>query len=296
MTQSSAIAIDGAPDAPQDVSAAALRTQPRAARRWGAVLREPLLHFAVLAGLIFGADRILHPPSNSDRVITVSSELRRQLIAGFDEDQQIKPTQEQLQKLIDFYVATEILFREGKSMGLDRGDDMIKARVAHKLQLLIFSDIDVGRPSEEQLAEWFAKHRDRFDVPEKFDFYLAAAASEQEARDDVARIAAGNEPEALQETARAFQGRPAANLIASFGEAFVKQLETLPRGQWQAVQSSEGWHVARVDGVSAAAPANLEQVRSSVVEAWRTEATRLRALDAVEKLKANYTVRYEDAR
>ncbi len=260
---------------------------------WRGLWREPLLHFAVLAAAIFGADRVLHPPSKSEKVIVITPEVRQQIIDAFDEDKQVKPSDEELRKMLDFWVATEVLFREGKAMGLDRNDEMIKARVAHKLQLLIFSDIDVGNPTESQAQEWFAKHRDRFDTPETFSFYMAPAGSEAKARDYVAQIAAGNEPESLQDTARAFQSRPAESLTAPFGDAFAGVLRTLPRGQWQAVQARDGWYVVRVDSSTAAVKISLEDARQAVMEGWKTDERRRRANEAVARLKTSYTVRDE---
>ncbi len=258
--------------------------------RTSALLREPLLHFCILAALVFGLDRLLHPPSRSERVITISKQMRQELIDRFDEDKLVKPTPQQLQQLIDFYVATEILYREGKSMGLERGDDMIRARIAHKLQLLIFSDIDVGNPSDEQLASWFAANRGRFDTPRKFDFYLGDAQSEEQAREFVEKIGRGEEPDSLREESRAFQGRPAKSIVEVFGEAFLARLSAMPRGVWQAIQSKEGWHVARVDGVTEAVPATLDGVRQTAVQEWKTEETRKRALIAVDRLKTSYTI------
>ena len=263
---------------------------------WRAIAREPLLHFVVIAGLVFGLDRLLHPPSQSERVITVTRQMRQELIDRFDEDKAVKPTPQQLQQLVDFWVATEILYREGRSMGLERGDDMVRSRIAHKLQLLIFSDIDVGDPSEEQLAEWFAKNHARFDTPQKLDFYLASAASEQEARDAVAKIGAGTEPESLQEQTRVFQGRPASSVAEVFGTAFLTQLLALPRNVWTAAQSKEGWHVVRVDGVTEAAASTLAAARQTAVQEWKTEETRKRALAAVDRLKTSYTIIDEGAR
>lgn len=284
--------------------ASAAGTPPRApatARAGGkrgplaSLAREPLLHFAVLAGLIFGADRLLHPPSQADRTIVVTKAQRQQLIDLYDEDKQRKPSPEELQKLVDFWVAGEILFREGKAMGLDRGDDMIKARVGHKLQLLIFSDIDVGLPSEEEFQAWFAKNRWRYDVPQTLNFYVANAKTEQEARDDVARIAAGQESAELEESARAFVGRPTSTVVATFGDEFVKALMKLPRGQWQPLQSKDGWHVVRLDGVTEGEPATLDTMRDKALQDWKGEATRRRANEALAKLKTNYIIRDEGA-
>ena len=113
--------------------------------------REPLLHFVLLGALIFGVDAVLHPPAKDDKVITVSKAMRQSFIDNFDEDKARVPSDAELEKMIESWVASEILYREGKSLGVDRGDDMIRDRVAFKLQLLIFDQIRVAQPTEDQL-------------------------------------------------------------------------------------------------------------------------------------------------
>ena len=76
--------------------------------------REPLLHFVVLGALVFAADLILHPPANDERVITVTKALRQSFIDNFDEDKERVPSDADLQKMIESWVASEILYREGK--------------------------------------------------------------------------------------------------------------------------------------------------------------------------------------
>src|SRR3954447_23424933 len=81
---------------------------------WRSLLREPLLHFLILGGLIFGIDAALHPPSKDDQTIVVTKALRQSFIDNFDEDKERAPSAETLDKMIDSWVASEILYREGK--------------------------------------------------------------------------------------------------------------------------------------------------------------------------------------
>src|SRR5215467_11323902 len=113
--------------------------------------REPLVHFVLLGALIFGIDASLRPPAKDDKVITVTKTMRQSFIDNFDEDKARVPSDTELQKMIESWVASEILYREGKTLGVDRGDDMIRDRVAFKLQLLIFDQVHVPQPTEEQL-------------------------------------------------------------------------------------------------------------------------------------------------
>ena len=255
--------------------------------------REPLLHFVLLGALIFGVDAVLHPPPKDDKVITVTKAMRQSFIDNFDEDKSRTPSDAELQKMIESWVASEILYREGKALGVDRGDDMIRDRVAFKLQLLIFDQIRVAQPTEDQLRAWFADNHERFDEQERVGFYLTPPTDEMTAQRQLADIEGQHESEDLQKQTRAILGRPISSLAASFGESFRDALLALPQGQWKMLQSKDGWHVVRLDSRRAGALANLDDVRDEAVRIWLTDETRKRAWEAVSRLKASYSVWYE---
>jgi hypothetical protein len=243
--------------------------------------------------LIFGVDAVLHPPAKDDKVITVSKAMRQSFIDNFDEDKARVPSDAELEKMIESWVASEILYREGKALGVDRGDDMIRDRVAFKLQLLIFDQIRVAQPTEEQLCAWFADNHERFDEQERVGFYLTQPTDEITAKRQLEEIQAEHESEDLQKQTRAILGRPVASLAPSFGEGFRDALLALPMGEWRVLQSKDGWHVVRLDSRRPGVLANLDDVRDEAVRIWLTDETRKRAWEAVSRLKAAYNVRYE---
>jgi len=255
--------------------------------------REPLLHFVLLGAIIFGVDAALHPPPKDDKVITVTKAMRQSFIENFDEDKSRVPSDAELEKMIESWVASEILYREGKALGVDRGDDMIRDRVAFKLQLLIFDQIRLPRPTEDQLRAWFADNHERFDEQERVGFYLTPPTDEMTAQRQLVDIEGQHESEELQKQTRAILGRPVASLAASFGEKFRDALLALPLGQWKILQSKDGWHVVRLDSRRAGVLASLDNVRDEAVRIWLTDETRKRAWEAVSRLKASYSVRYE---
>jgi parvulin-like peptidyl-prolyl cis-trans isomerase-like protein len=263
------------------------------ASRFGTLWREPLLHFAVLGGLIFGADAVLHPPAKDDKVITVTKAMRQSFIDNFDEDKERKPTDEDLRKMVEAWVASEILYREGKALGVDRGDDMIRDRVAFKLQLLIFDQVQVPQPNDDQLRDWFAQNHARYDEPERVGFYMTPATDKATAQQQLEDIRAQRESEDLREQTRAVLGRPVDSLAGGFGEGFRDGLLKMPQGEWDLLQSNDGWHVVRLDSREPGTLAKLEDVREDAAKMWHTEQTRKQAWDAVTRLKANYKVQYE---
>jgi hypothetical protein len=252
-----------------------------------------LLHFILLGAIIFGIDALLHPPAKDEKVIMVTKAMRQSFIDNFDEDKERAPSGDQLQKMIDSWVASEILYREGKMLGVDRGDETIRDRIAYKMQLLIFDQIRVPRPSDEQLQAWFAENHVRFDEPERVSFYITPPTDQATAQHQLEDIVQQRESEELQNLTRAILARPVASLAASFGEDFRDGLLTMPEGEWRLLQSKDGWHVARLDSRRPGNLASLDKVRDDAARIWHTEETRKLAWEAVKRLKASYQVRYE---
>ncbi|MBG0812464.1 peptidyl-prolyl cis-trans isomerase [Methylosinus sp. H3A] len=247
----------------------------------------------MIGGLVFAADAALHPPPKDERVITVGKALRQSFIDNFDEDKARTPSDVELQKMIDSWVASEILYREGKALGVDRGDDMIRDRIAYKLQLLIFDQVRLPQPTEERLRAWFEQNRARFDEPERVGFYLTPATDAVEATRWLEDIVGGRESEELRDRTRAILARPVTSLGPAFGEKFRDALLALPQETWAKLESKEGWHVVRIDSRHPGEPAIFENVRDEILRLWRTDEARARAWEAVNRLKASYTVRME---
>lgn len=255
--------------------------------------REPLLHFTLLGAIIFSIDAVLHPPAKDEKVITVTKAMRQSFIDNFDEDKERAPSGEQLQKMIDSWVASEILYREGKALGVDRGDETIRDRIAFKMQLLIFDQIRVPRPTDEQLQAWFAENHARFDEPERVSFYITPPTDRATAQRQLDDIVQQRESEELQHLTRAVLARPVESLAAGFGDNFRDQLLAIPEGEWKLLQSKDGWHVARLDSRRPGDLASLDKVRDEAARIWHTDETRKLAWEAVKRLKASYQVRYE---
>ncbi|WFU75119.1 peptidylprolyl isomerase [Bradyrhizobium sp. CB2312] len=278
---------------PNDVAHGATKSSRSLVSLFARLSREPLLHFTLLGAIIFGIDAVLHPPAKDEKVITVTKAMRQSFIDNFDEDKERAPSEAQLQKMIDSWVASEILYREGKALAVDRGDETIRDRIAYKMQLLIFDQIRVPRPTDEQLQAWFAENHGRFDEPERVSFYITPPTDQETAQRQLDDITQQRESEELQKLTRAILGRPVESLSASFGDNFRDGLLAMPEGEWKLLQSKDGWHVARLDSRQAGNLASLDSVRDEAARNWHTEETRKRAWEAVKRLKASYQVRNE---
>ena len=91
-----------------------------------ALIREPLLHFTLLAMLIFAADAALAPPEAPAEEIFVPANRVIQMAQSFALTAQRSPTPEDLHRLVDDYVKEEVQVREALALGLDRDDSYIR--------------------------------------------------------------------------------------------------------------------------------------------------------------------------
>jgi len=258
-----------------------------------ALWREPLLHFCILGGLIFAVDHVLHPPAQDDKTIVVTKSMQQAFIRGFSEDGDRTPTADQLNNMIDSWVGSEILYREGKALSVDKGDDMIRDRIAFKLQTLLFDQVQLENPSDEQLRAFFEKNRNRFDQPERVSFLLTVTSDEATARRQLEDIRAERETPEFRDQTRLFGNRPVDSLSTTFGDEFRTSLLGLPAGEWRVLKARDGWRIARLDARQPAVPARFEAVRDEVKRMWTTDETRRRAWAAVTRLKSNYDVKIE---
>lgn len=276
---------------------------PGRAPAWRHLLAEPLVHFLALGGVLFALSAALAPAPDQGRVIEVSADVRREIADVYRATHGRPPTTVELAPLVDNWIRTQVLYREALALGLDRGDEMIRERITHKMNLLVFSQVAVPPPTEAGLRAWFEANRARYDQPTRYDFFglLLEGAGGEASRmraEAVARQLDGEDaepPAELVAQVRVFANRDRAGVSALFGPGFADALAGLPLETWRALPAEgsgqAGWMAVRLARVQEGRRAEFEQVRSAVEDAWRADTTRRLANEAVSKLAAGYVIR-----
>ncbi len=150
-----------------DVSSAARRRL-----RLPAWMREPLLHFIVLGAVLFAADHIIAGRTDDPHTITVDASVDLPAREAFKQEHGRDPNAAELLSLRRKWLDSEVLYREGIAMQLDKGDPAIRARVIFKVRDMIESGLGTPTFDEKTLRAWFEKNRARYDrpgVPADFD-------------------------------------------------------------------------------------------------------------------------------
>lgn len=266
------------------------------------LLAEPLLHFLVLGVALFALFGLTgRKEAEQPAKIVVSAARVENLVNSFARTWKRAPDAEELRGLIDDYVHDEVFYREGKALGLDRDDIVIRRRLRQKLEF-ITEDMDVAEPSEEQLAKYLASNPERFKSEDRVTFthvYLSAARREALQRDAdlIAAKLATEHPDIDADTlgdhfllGKDFQAMPRSDAAHTFGEHFAAQLFSLEPGHWQGpVWSSYGLHFVRVSERTQGGLLPLESVRPAVRREWMNA----RRLDAEQSLYRTLRDRYQ---
>ena len=274
-------------------------------KRW---LREPLLHFLLIGVVLFA----LYAYTNRGRIgiesprqIVLSLDELRTMTAYFESQWHRPPTPQEFQAMVEDKIKEEVLYREGLAMGLDKGDTIVKRRMAQKMQFLAEDVAAAHEPSTAELKTWFEKNTDKFALPSRYSFrhiYFSPDKRGKNAHDDavkaLARVAGQPEDSPLIPSVadrfmfQAYYGDRTPSAIAKeFGPQFAVALEKLKPGSWQGpIESGFGWHLVFVDTVIPGRVPVFEEVESDVKTAWLGEQKAQAWQKAYQTMRAKYTV------
>ncbi len=160
------------------------------------LLREPLVHFLLLGALLFTAAPYLAPARGTaapSKEIRLSLEELAQLATLFQAQWRREPTPEEFSRLVESRIQSEVLYREALAAGLDKDDEIVKRRMAQKMQFLAEDVAAAKEPTTAELKEWFGKNSARFALPSRVSFrhlYFSPDRRLERARDDAAKALA----------------------------------------------------------------------------------------------------------
>lgn len=270
-------------------------------------LKEPLIHFLLLGALIFVAYDQWGGNSRSPDEIFISRGQQENLLNTFGRTWQRPPTAEEFQGLLRDYVRQEIAYREGRAMGLDQDDIVIRRRLQQKLELLAEDVATLAPPSEQDLQAFLDEHPEGFMIEPRltlrqvyFSRDRRGAGAEQDALELLQRIPRDGpdgdfeqfgDPLPLPARIEDLRESEVARL---FGGEFTDALQGLEPGHWAGpVESGFGLHLVFIEEREAGRTPKLAEVRDAVLREWSSQRRRDAVDSLFERLAGNYTVEIE---
>ena len=272
------------------------------------LLREPLLHFLVIGFAVFAVYSYMHrgrvgvDPSHQ---IPLTLDDLRTMDMYFESQWHRQPTPEEFNALVENKVQEEILYREGLAMGLDKDDEIVKRRMAQKMQFLAEDVATAHEPSTEELQAWFAKNGEKFALPSRASFrhiFFGFDKRGESAQTDAvsALIKLNGKPEnSLLAASLAdsfmfqdyYADRTPEELAKEFGPTFAVGLFKLKPQSWQGpIESGYGWHLVFIDSVTPGRIPKFEEVEPDVKTAWLGYQKEKAWREVYSRMRAKYTV------
>ena len=275
------------------------------------LVREPLVQFLLIGTGIYALYFLYGeaPLEEQERTIVITADYVSSLNESFAKRWNRPPTDEEIQGLVDEYVRESLLYREALAMGLDKGDHIIRRRLAQKLEFLTNDMIKLTPPDDSVLQQYLNDNIEKFrssdlltfaqifiDPDKRGDSALADAASLLET------LRAAGEP--TEETfelgdrfmlQNAFSDARTQEIQRQMGQEFTDALVLLEAGQWHGpILSGYGIHLVYVADHSVAADPQLDDVRDKLVTEYTHEQTQKFNAEYLDVLRDRYTIITEE--
>lgn len=270
-------------------------------------LKEPLIHFLILGGLIFFAYGQLVGKSAAPDEIFISRGQQENLLNTFSRTWQRPPTPQEFQGLLQDYIRQEIAYRESQEMGLDRDDIVIRRRLRQKLEMLAEDVASLAVPSEEELQRYLDENLTDFMVEPRLTLrhiYFSRDRRGPQAGRDAAELlerinaeAPSGDPGELGDPlplpADIVDLRE-SEIARLFGSVFSDGLEGLETGRWVGpVESGFGLHLVFIEERVAGRAPELDEVRDAVQRELLSQRRRDAVDGLYDRLAENYTIEIE---
>ena len=272
------------------------------------LLREPLIHFLLIGAALFALYHYVQPVRSAaptSKQILLSPDELAQLAALFQSQWKRDPTPDEFGRMVEQKVQSEVLYREALAMGLDKNDEIVKRRLALKMQFLAEDVAAAREPTTDELKSWFEKNRAKFAQPPRLSFrhlYYSPDRRGTRAREDAAKALAGlaGQPEDVKVAEGAadpfmfqeyYRDRAPDYLGKEFGPQFAVAVEKMKPGSWQGpIESGFGWHLVFMDTVIPGRVPDFEEVEPDVKTAWLAQEKAQAWEKAYKEMRVKYTV------
>jgi hypothetical protein len=252
---------------------------------WKRLLREPLLHFVAIGGLIFALYAALQEPAPTPaNEIVITPQRIEQIATAFEAAWKRPPSAKEIDGLIEQDIREEVYYREAVTLGLDRNDEPVRRRMRMKMEFLMDNSAQLLQPAAGGLERFIADHADDYQHPPRLAFeqvYLGERPATERVSKLLDKLRAS--PDAVPDDIGTRSLLPPSMGLSGpqsvdglFGSGFFERIAQLPTGTWSGpVESGYGAHLIRITRTAPAYTPPLEQIRAAVLRDWRSDKAQL---------------------
>mgnify|MGYP007063692416 CR=1 FL=1 len=189
-------------------------------------------------------------------------------------------------------IVDELLFREGRALGVEDNDPVVRARVVQKMRHALTATDSPEDASDTQLARWLERNRARFPGIMHYTVELLSTPGALDARQRMA-LNSGSAPEQLGLSSRVLPPKDASALREVLGVEVGNGVIGSQPGRWNHVTDARATTEFRVVKRARGEPPSLSAIRPRVLEAWRDQRQQHRVDMEARRLLKRYELRIE---
>ena len=269
------------------------------------LLREPLLHFMVIGAaiyLLYGVFAETLPEADDKTIVVTAGEIEW-MQTSWQKRWNRPPTAAEFDGLVQQYIKETVLYREALTMGLNQHDQVIRRRLAQKLEFLAKDLVALTPPTEKELQSYFESHLDRYQEPTRYTFTQVFIDPDKRGDTtledaEVIKATLVAQGEAIEDAGALgddfmlqnyYPEKDQSEIQKHFGSGFAESLIELSSGQWHGpVLSGYGVHLVYVSNIIEPPAPVFAEVRERVVQDWTMD----RSEELNEQFYANLRDRY----
>jgi hypothetical protein len=265
-------------------------------------LRTPVINFFLLGLVVFGLKAWFEKPqtdSSGDRRIEISSADIDWYLTLFRKRMGREPALEELQGHVNQLVRERVLSAEARRLGLNENDDVIRRRLAQKMDYL-FRDSAAGiEPSDEVLERFLSENSERYELPGSTTFLQVFFSPElhgeekarQLAEDFVQTQSGPGDPTILPEKQEKVSP---VQVRGIFGDEFSRRISGLGPGKWSGpLRSSYGFHAVLIEEQIPPVRPSVNDLRERLTMDWLSGEQARAAAENYGELRGRYQVLVE---
>jgi hypothetical protein len=259
------------------------------------ILREPLLHFLLIGVLLFAVYGAVNTEQNENEIL-IDDNLISELAAKWELKRNRQPSLQELKGLIEQYVEQEVLYQEALAMNLDHNDEIVKRRLAQKMEFISDGLAESLQPSEEMLINYYEVNKENYKKPSVYTLQQVYFSNDNRtnALDDAKSALITKNPEALGDhtsLALEYTNTDAIKIARDLGSIFTTALETLPMGEWTGpIISGLGIHIVYISERKPAGYFTFNEVAEKVNVDYNYKASNDFKKELITSLLKNYAI------
>jgi len=263
------------------------------------IITEPLVHFLVIAILLFIIFEQANNDNDNSKIISVSEGRIEQIKQSFLTRWNREPLAKELENAMHHYAINEMYLREARSLNMDVGDKVIDRRLRQKIDFLIEDLVTTKEPTTPDLKQYYQKNIAKYQSLPMFSFqqiHLSIDVSEDELQQKIefqkTLIAQGNTPQGeLKLLPYQVNDKNALQIARVFGHNFSQQLTDAPLSDWFGpIESSHGVHFVSINQRKPATIKAFDTVKATVLTDWQYDNLQLAKASFEEQLLQSYTI------